>query len=182
VLTDFPTGTTIKLMRFSFYLALSVLFLSAFLAGCGSAPLVSPTTSLPASPTTTLLHPENSTAATVSAAPVVTPGVPSISVADAFSLIQANQGNPDFVIVDVRTSDEFNNGHLAGALNIDYYASDFKSNLDKLERAQEYLIYCRTGIRGAAAVGLMLELGFNRVHNLTGGIVQWNAAGYPTTK
>jgi rhodanese-related sulfurtransferase len=102
----------------------------------------------------------------------------AISTRDAFILIQNNQDNPDFIIIDVRTAGEFAGGHIANAVNIDYYSPDFKSNLDKLDRNKEYLIYCRTGIRGAAAIKIMIELGFTRRYNLSGGIVQWVDDGY----
>ena len=86
------------------------------------------------------------------------------------------------MIIDVRTADEFNSGHLAKAVNIDYYSPNFKSNIAKLDRNIEYLIYCRTGVRGAAATQIMLDIGFTRVYNLTGGILEWTKAGYPTAK
>jgi len=110
--------------------------------------------------------------------PVVTT-IPEISTKEAFSLIQNNKDNPDFIILDVRTPDEFDSGHLAKAVNLDYYEANFKSNLAKLDRNKEYLAYCRTGIRGAAATQIMLDLGFTKVHNLSGGIVQWISDGYP---
>jgi rhodanese-related sulfurtransferase len=104
--------------------------------------------------------------------------VPAISVREAQLLIQNNQDNPHFVILDVRTPDEFNSEHLSKAINIDFYSPDFKSEVSKLERSKEYLIYCRTGIRGEAATRIMLEMSFSRVHNLTGGIVEWMAEGH----
>jgi rhodanese-related sulfurtransferase len=84
------------------------------------------------------------------------------------------------MIVDVRTPEEFKSGHLADAVNIDYRSPDFKSNVDKLDRNKEYLIYCRSGARSAGATQMMLDLGFTRLHNLTGGITGWINAGYPT--
>ncbi len=109
-----------------------------------------------------------------------TAAIPSISVEDAYKLIQENQGNPDFVILDVRTFSEFSSGHLEGAINIDYYASDFKAKVNQLDQNKEYLVYCRSGVRGAASVQIMLDSGFTRVQNLSGGILRWIAAGYPT--
>jgi rhodanese-related sulfurtransferase len=97
-------------------------------------------------------------------------------------LIQNNKVNLDLIIIDVRTPDEFNGGHLANAININYYSPEFKSNIDKLDRNKEYLIYCRTGVRGTGATQIMIDLGFTRVYNLAGGIVQWIDAGYPTLK
>jgi rhodanese-related sulfurtransferase len=123
----------------------------------------------------------NSSPATLTSNPVLnTPSVPAIDVKEAYELIQSNKSNPDFIIIDVRTPDEFNGGYIAGAVNIDYYSSDFKDKIGQLDRKKEYLIYCRSGVRGAASVQIMLDLGFTRVHNLTGGIVQWINAGLPT--
>lgn len=84
------------------------------------------------------------------------------------------------MIIDVRTLEEFKSGHLADAVNIDYKSPDFRTNVDKLDRNKEYLIYCRSGARSAGAARVMLDLGFTRLHNLTSGITGWISAGYPT--
>lgn len=141
-----------------------------------------PSSTTPATPTIIPSAIPQSSRPEPSTTSLVTASVPSISVRDASTLIQDNKNNPDFMIIDVRTADEFNSGHLANAVNIDYYSSDFKSNIAKLDRNKEYLIYCRTGVRGAAATQIMLDIGFTRVHNLTGGILEWTNAGYPTAK
>jgi rhodanese-related sulfurtransferase len=137
---------------------------------------------VPVSPTI----PSSSPASTDASAPAQTsnpilntPSVPTIDVQDAYALIQNNQNNPDFIILDVRTPDEFKGGFLAGAINIDYYSPDFKDKIGQLDRNKEYLVYCRSGVRGVASVQIMLGLGFTRVHNLSGGIVQWINAGLP---
>jgi rhodanese-related sulfurtransferase len=108
--------------------------------------------------------------------PTTTPSVidvPTISTLDAYNLIQNNKDNPSFIIIDVRTVDEFNSGHIANAINMDYYAADFKSIIGKLDINKQYLVYCRTGIRGTGATQIMVDLDFKDVHNLLGGIVQW---------
>jgi rhodanese-related sulfurtransferase len=111
-----------------------------------------------------------------------TTDVPTITTQDAYLLIQNNLDDPDFIILDVRTADEFNSGHIAGAVNLDYYSSEFRTNVGKLDQSKQYLVYCRTGIRGAASVRIMLDLGFKNVQNMTGGITQWTQDGYPTAK
>jgi rhodanese-related sulfurtransferase len=121
-------------------------------------------------------------------APSVTPTTTSSSIPlplaittqDAFSLIQANKTNPGLVILDVRTAAEFSGGHIANAVNIDYYSPDFRANVGTLDRNNRYVVYCRTGIRGAAATQIMQEIGFTQVQNLTGGLDQWVLDGYPT--
>lgn len=108
-----------------------------------------------------------------------TQNAPTISAADAYNLIQQNLNNPDFIILDVRTADEFNSGHIAGAINIDYYSSNFQADIGKLDKNKQYLVYCRTGIRGEAATQIMISLGFADVQNMAGGITAWIQDGYP---
>jgi rhodanese-related sulfurtransferase len=98
------------------------------------------------------------------------------------SLIQRNQENAKFVILDVRTPQEYSEGHIAGAVNIDYYASDFKNRVDKLDKTNIYLIYCRTGIRSAAASKIISGLGFKNIYNMMGGITDWQTMGFPVVK
>lgn len=68
-------------------------------------------------------------------------------------------------VIDVRTPEEFDEGHLDGARNIDVSAEDFESRIEDLERSEAYLVYCRTGSRAAAAVRTMLDAGFEEVVN-----------------
>ncbi len=105
----------------------------------------------------------------------VTPG-------QANSLIQANQGNAGFVVLDVRTPQEYAEGHIPGAINIDYNASDFQNKVGKLDKTKTYLVYCRTGIRSAAASKIMASLGFKNVNNMTGGITDWQSLGFAVVK
>jgi len=110
-----------------------------------------------------------------------TSNVPTITAPDAYNLIQKNIDNPNFVILDVRTANEFNSGYISGAINIDYYSSDFQTIISKLDKNKQYLVYCKSGIRGAAATQIMMTLGFKEVQNLAGGITAWIQAGYPIT-
>jgi rhodanese-related sulfurtransferase len=105
-----------------------------------------------------------------------------ISPAEAEQLIRENQDNPEFQIIDVRTAEEFIAGHLAGAVNIDYYQTDFKTRLDKLDKDKIYLVYCRTARRSGEALKIMQELGFRQVYDMSGGIVQWTDEGYTTVQ
>jgi rhodanese-related sulfurtransferase len=102
-----------------------------------------------------------------------------ISPAEAAALISARAGDPDFVILDVRTSVEYAGDHIDGAVNIDYYDPGFESLIDALDRAKTYLVYCQSGNRSASAVAVMAGLGFVEVYELDGGITAWIAAGQP---
>ncbi|MFC1866088.1 rhodanese-like domain-containing protein [Chloroflexota bacterium] len=107
-----------------------------------------------------------------------------ISVEDACALIQANEGNDDFVILDVRTDNEFFLGHLEGAVNLDYRAPPYSSGnavgftaaVDQLDKDDTYLVYCRSGARGWYAMKIMKALGFTDVHNIEGGYLAWTGA------
>jgi len=105
-----------------------------------------------------------------------------ITPKEAYTLIEKNKGNPDFVILDVRTPREFGDGHIENAINLDFYSATFRDELNKLDRTKTHLIYCRTGSRGESSLAIMKELGFREVYNISGGITEWKAEGFPTTK
>jgi len=100
---------------------------------------------------------------------------------EARELIERNKGNPNFVILDVRTPDEFRSGYIEEAVNIDYYGPGFQVELGKLDRTKTYLIYCRSGNRTEDTFEMMRQLGFREVYPLEGGIKAWLAAGYPVS-
>jgi len=101
---------------------------------------------------------------------------------EAYALIQDNKDNQNFVIIDVRTPEEYADGHIEEAINFDYYSEAFRDELNKLDKDKTYLIYCRTGKRSRAAADIMQELGFGNGYNMLGGIVQWEAVGLPTVE
>ena len=103
----------------------------------------------------------------------------NISVQKAYELMQDHQSNTDFVVLDIRTPEEYAAGYVEDAINMDYYAADFEQQLDKLDKNQTYLVYCRTANRSGQAMPIFEELGFKTVYNMLGGIVAWQAAGYP---
>ena len=100
----------------------------------------------------------------------------------AYSLIQENKDNPDFVILDVRTPREFAGGHIEGAVNLDYNDRSFKDDLNGLDKTKMHLVYCRTGRRSKGAFDMMKALGFQEIYHMLGGIVLWTSEGLPTTK
>ena len=108
--------------------------------------------------------------------------IQDITPQEAFTLIQENQDNPDFVIIDVRTPQEFAEEHIENAANIDFYSETFRGELDNLDKNKTYLIYCRVGGRSGSALNIMAELNFKEVYNILGGINQWKAEGLPTTE
>jgi phage shock protein E len=63
-------------------------------------------------------------------------------------------------VIDVRTTDEWNSGHLAGALLIPIASSNFDAQLEELDKAADYYIYCRSGNRAGQAIDRMIDAGF----------------------
>lgn len=76
---------------------------------------------------------------------------------------------PNMTIIDIRTPEEYASGHIDKAINIDFYASDFKDQLEKLNKSEAYSIYCRSGSRSGKALSIMKDLGFINVADLQGG-------------
>lgn len=93
--------------------------------------------------------------------------------------IQAAQ-SPGTVIIDVRTPEEFNSGHVQGALNIPVESPDFAAQVSALDPGTTYAIYCRSGNRSAVATAEMGSMGFMYLYDLEGGFVDLEAAGMPT--
>ena len=108
--------------------------------------------------------------------------IENITPKEAYILIQENKDNPNFVILDVRTPEEFLGEYIENAVNLDYYSDTFRNNLDKLDKNKTYLIYCRSGRRSENALNIMKELDFREVYNMLGGIIKWKSEGLPTTK
>jgi rhodanese-related sulfurtransferase len=86
---------------------------------------------------------------------------------------------PDVIILDVRTPEEFASGHIEGALNIDFNSGDFANEITRLNPSENYAIYCRSGSRSGQAASIMHKAGFHDVSNLNGGVIDWTDAGLP---
>ena len=98
----------------------------------------------------------------------------SVSVSEAKQMVDTN---PDIVILDVRTEEEYNDGHIGKAILIP--VSELESRLDELGKDTETLVYCRSGVRSATASQILTDNGFSNVYNMLGGIVAWTNEGYP---
>lgn len=94
----------------------------------------------------------------------------------------ARAAAPGTVVLDVRTPQEYAEGHLEGAQNVDVSAPDFVDTISGLDHAAPYAVYCRSGSRSAEAMRLMLADGYTDVAHLDGGISAWTAAGRPVVR
>jgi rhodanese-related sulfurtransferase len=80
------------------------------------------------------------------------------------------------VLLDVRTPAEFASGHISGAINI--AVEELPQRLAEVPQGQPVIVYCRSGNRSASAVRILAGAGYTPVYDL-GGIIDWQAAGYP---
>jgi rhodanese-related sulfurtransferase len=109
-----------------------------------------------------------------------------LGVVAAYSHLSPEQFNSavktnKFTLIDIRTTDEYNAGHLANTKQNDFYQTDnFSKFLSSLDKNKNYLIYCRTGHRSNTTLAIMKQKGFKTVYDLAGGYNAWVAAGYPT--
>ena len=77
-------------------------------------------------------------------------------------------------LVDVRTPREYKGGHIGKAINIDLFqGGSFKQAFEKLDKNKPVYIYCRTGSRSRKAAQKILDMGFEKVYDLKGGIMRW---------
>ena len=89
--------------------------------------------------------------------------------------------DPNVVLLDVRTPEEFAEGHLEGAINIDQKQSDFLEKATSLLSPDKKIaVYCRSGRRSASTAGKLADKGYKCV-NLVGGILAWKDAGNKVT-
>lgn len=84
-------------------------------------------------------------------------------------------------LLDVRTLQEYAEGHIDGALNINIQSDDFRQRAEKeLSKDSTILVYCRSGRRSMEAAEMLTKLGY-KVVNLKGGIIEWKGDGLPVT-
>lgn len=101
-----------------------------------------------------------------------------ISVTQAAKMIEENVDNHDFLILDVRTPEEFATGRLRNAILINFNSDDFRTRVEKLDKSKKILVYCKKGGRSAKAKSIMEAVGFIEVYNMLGGITEWKVKGF----
>lgn len=79
----------------------------------------------------------------------------------------------DVQLIDVRTSEEYQEGHILNAQNIDYNSPDFEVDITKLDKTKPVLLYCKSGNRSGKSSQIFLEAGFKIIYDLEGGITEW---------
>ena len=96
-------------------------------------------------------------------------------------LAQRLQTESDYILLDVRTPEEFSNGHLPGAICIPNESIGKQEITSLPNKKQRIYIYCRSGRRSQTASKKMLQQGL-KVYDMKGGFNAWKAAGMPVEK
>jgi len=115
----------------------------------------------------------------LAAAPAAeTNAVPRVDVAE-FDKLRQNKTN---IVLDVRTKKEFDEGHIPGAVHLDFLAGNFADEAGKLDRSRTYLVHCAAGGRSARACAKMSQMGFKSLYDLAPGFKGWEKSGKPVEK
>ena len=101
---------------------------------------------------------------------------------DAFARLMVDQ--PNALLLDVRTPEEWDEGHLEGAAHADYWGDEaaFQAAMDAIPRDRPVLVYCAGGGRSGLTAKELVEAGHREVYNLEHGIGGWIAEGRPVVK
>lgn len=100
----------------------------------------------------------------------------NIRVEKATNIVKSFKGNDELVILDIRTAEEYNNGCIEDAVNIDFNNSDFRKIIKFMDKQKTYLVYCQSGIQSKKAVEIMSEIGFKKIYHMYEGVEGWKAS------
>jgi rhodanese-related sulfurtransferase len=103
--------------------------------------------------------------------------VQDVTPVDAQKLLADNK---EVRVLDVRTPEEYAEGHIAGAVNVDFKSADFAENVAKLDKNTSYIVHCRSGKRSSGSLPILKEQGFTTVYHLNKGYNAWKDAGMLT--
>jgi rhodanese-related sulfurtransferase len=101
----------------------------------------------------------------------------TITPKDALKLIE-DMGS-EITILDIRPREEYEMEHIPGAVNLDYDGHQFQEKVEKLDKEKNYLIYCKSGVRGGYFMDKMRDSGFHVAFNILGGFVGWKVSKLP---
>jgi rhodanese-related sulfurtransferase len=103
----------------------------------------------------------------------------STAIDQSVSEFSSKVAEAGVITLDVRTPGEFNEGHIEGALLVDFESGNFENEIAALDKTKTYAVYCRSGSRSGQAVKIMSDAGFTNLYNLNGGVIDWANAGLP---
>lgn len=84
----------------------------------------------------------------------------------------------DVQLIDIRTPQEFDEGHIASSQNIDYFSETFEEDIQKLDKTKPVVVYCKSGKKSSECADKMKDKGFVKIYELDGGIAKWKYKGF----
>lgn len=98
----------------------------------------------------------------------------SIILADVTTFKKEITNKNNIQLIDVRTPNEYNQGHIKGAVLIDFFSEDFKINLSDLDKKRTVYVYCKSGGRSGKTAKILADMGFTKIVDLEGGYLAWS--------
>ena len=83
----------------------------------------------------------------------------------------------DYILIDVRTQEEFDLGHIDSAINLDFYSDTFQNEILSLPKNEKIVLYCRTNNRSSKTATILKENGYREILVIRGGITEWVKKG-----
>ena len=96
---------------------------------------------------------------------------PEINIISESDFIELQDS--EYTLIDVRTQDEFDLGHINSAINLDFYSDTFKNNILSLPKNETIVLYCRTNNRSSKTATILQENGYRNILVIKGGISEW---------
>ena len=87
----------------------------------------------------------------------------------------------EFELLDVRTLEEFQSGHILGATNIDFFSTDFIDQIIEFDTNLNLILYCRTDNRSSKSAKILADNNYKNIYVIKGGIEQWRSQGNPVS-
>ena len=97
------------------------------------------------------------------------PKITTISAEEMQSLLEAE----NVKLIDVRTEEEYKDGFIPGAQNIDFLSPTFYEDIKSLDKNESVIVYCKTGNRSARCANELVKQGFVKIYDLEGGYSKW---------
>ena len=79
----------------------------------------------------------------------------------------------EYILLDVRTPDEFSSGYIKNAINLDFYSETFQNDILSIDKNSPIVLYCRTNNRSTKTASILKDNGFKEISVLEGGITDW---------
>lgn len=108
--------------------------------------------------------------------------VTNVSATEAQALLAKKEAGKTPAVIDIRTPDEFKEGHIEGAKNIDFRSPTFAADVAKLDKTKPYIVHCAAGSRSTKSLEIFKKEGFKTILHLNGGFNEWSKQGLPAAK